>query len=157
MRRALPGFLTLVLVAAMPLPALSVDADTAQPPTVPSKTMTGAPQPGGKGPGMGRAYQQNTPGPGRGGPDYRGGYSTDVPSGAKEADRPPDPDGNREAVPSGRGSGGPRHGRDGRGQGYGYPGYRGQGGTGYPQHRQYGKPPPYPAATTLGEQAAPQQ
>ena len=33
-----------------------------------------------------------------------------------------------------------------RGAGVGYPGYRGQGGTGYPQHRQYGNPPLYPAA-----------
>ncbi|MCP3870780.1 MAG: ankyrin repeat domain-containing protein, partial [Gammaproteobacteria bacterium] len=32
------------------------------------------------------------------------------------------------------------------GEGVGYPGYRGQGGTGYPQHRQYGNPPRYPAA-----------
>ena len=33
-----------------------------------------------------------------------------------------------------------------QGEGVGYPGYRGQGGTGYPQHRQYGNPPRYPAA-----------
>ena len=39
-------------------------------------------------------------------------------------------------------------GRDGRGMGSGYPGYRGQGGSGYPQHRQYGNPPRYPATTT---------
>ena len=32
------------------------------------------------------------------------------------------------------------------GAGVGYPGYRGQGGTGYPQHKQYGNPPRYPAA-----------
>ena len=32
-----------------------------------------------------------------------------------------------------------------RGAGTGFPGYRGQGGTGYPQHRQYGSPPLYPA------------
>ena len=37
-------------------------------------------------------------------------------------------------------------GRDGRGMGSGYPGYRGQGGSGYPQHRQYGQPPLYPVA-----------
>ena len=39
-------------------------------------------------------------------------------------------------------------GRDGRGMGNGYPGYRGQGGSGYPQHRQYANPPLYPATTT---------
>jgi ankyrin repeat protein len=32
------------------------------------------------------------------------------------------------------------------GEGVAYPGYRGQGGTGYPQHRQYGNPPRYPVA-----------
>ena len=38
-------------------------------------------------------------------------------------------------------------GRDGRGMGNGYPGYRGQGGSGYPQHRQYANPPRYPLTT----------
>lgn len=155
MHRALPSFLTLALVAAMVLPASSADTDAAQPSIAPSETVTGVPQPGGKGPGMGRAYRQSTPGPGRGGPDYRGGYSTDGSPLAEEANRSPDPDGNRETVPSAQGAGGPRRARDGRGQGYGYPGYRGQGGAGYPQHRQYGSPPPYPAAKTPGQQAAP--
>ena len=32
-----------------------------------------------------------------------------------------------------------------RGYGYGYPGYRGLGGSPYPQHRQFGQPPGVPA------------
>lgn len=42
----------------------------------------------------------------------------------------------------------PRYGegqrRNRRGMGYGYPGYRGQGGSPYPRHRQYGNPPGIP-------------
>jgi hypothetical protein len=46
------------------------------------------------------------------------------------------------------------YGRGRRGYGVGYPGYRGQGGSPYPQHRQYGNPPFYTDSTTVDEPQA---
>ena len=46
------------------------------------------------------------------------------------------------------------YGRGRRGYGVGYPGYRGRGGSPYPQHRQYGNPPFYTDITTVDEPQA---
>jgi len=155
--RAISALLTLALVAAVPLPALPTDTGTGQQPTTVSNPVTGTLPPGGKGPGMGRAYQKSTPGPGWGSPDHRGGYSGDPAAVTGTSSTPPDTPYNRGPDTSSQQYGRPGYGRGGRGYGYGYPGYRGQGGSGYPQHRQYGNPPRYPAWVTPGEQAAPRQ
>lgn len=47
---------------------------------------------------------------------------------------------------------GPRYMTPRRNQrGYGYPGYRGHGGSPYPGHRQYGNPPGMPTAPVAGD------
>ena len=73
----------------------------------------------GKGSGMGRAYQENVPGPGKGGPENR----------SQGAAANPDP------------KVGSREGQDGAGMGTGYPGYRGHGSDEHPGHKQHGLPP----------------
>jgi hypothetical protein len=132
----------------------------------------GYPYVGGKGPGMGRGYQQAAPGPGRGNPNYRGGNSggADMPAGSVTVDQAataaaaatdeafyPVPGWPQYRGSRGYGLGypyadqgaypyrrrGAGYGPGRRGYGYGYPGYRGRGGTGYPGHRQYGNPPFY--------------
>ena len=123
------------------------------------------PQIEGKGPGMGHDYQKNTPGPGKGKPNYQGDQTehTEIESSTttkriiegnqlnkpatdtqqedinvkNKNDKKPNTDqghlnpNSQTSVPVKRQ----------RGSGVGFPGYRGQGGTGYPQHRQYGSPP----------------
>jgi hypothetical protein len=139
--------------------------------------MPGYPYAGGKGPGMGRGYQQATPGPGRGHPEYRGGNSAgpDMPADSMAVDQAaaaaatatdgefyPAPGWQQYRGRRGYGLGYPYADQDAypyrgrgagygpgrRGYGYGYPGYRGRGGTGYPGHRQYGNPPFYRADET---------
>ena len=139
--------------------------------------ISGYPAAGGKGPGMGRGYQQSTPGPGRGGQNYRDGNSggPDMPADSVAMDQAageaatttagefyPAPGWPQNRGRRGYGLGYPYAGQDTysyrgrgagyspgrRGYGYGYPGYRGRGGTGYPGHRQYGSPPFYRADET---------
>ena len=124
------------------------------------------PQLGGKGPGMGHDYQKNTPGPGKGKPNYQGGQtdpaepsSTDGSNTDNQVNKPAieaqqvdtqsenfpaqkidEEQKNLNSVPQ---TSAPA--KRQRGAGVGFPGYRGQGGSGYPQHRQYGSPPLYPA------------
>ncbi len=112
----------------------------------------GTPAAGGKGPGMGHDYRRNVGGPGMGPMAAPADAPTATPQGPGPA--PPPGLGYRgyPAYPS-RGPGmtvpngnpGPGRFAPGR-QGYGYPGYRGQGGSPYPGHRQYGNPPGYPPA-----------
>ena len=146
MQEGIIGFFTWTFITAISFTALSTQATASQQETAsyaisPPVVTTGTPVPGGNGPGMGRDYQRQMPGLGRGGTDYHRGYSRDPASVAQTPSLPP-----------GQRYGRPGYGRAGRGYGYGYPGYRGQGGSGYPQHRQYGNPPRYPV--TPGEQAA---
>ena len=137
-----------------------------------TQTAPGAGQPaaGGKGPGMGYSYRRNSGGPGVG----RGAQPGQVQTGkVQRTAEPPPPratpgappqppatpasDPSLQAAPGhlgypawGRGPAAPygqpmpRYMRPGR-QGYGYPGYRGQGGSPYPGHRQYGNPPGIPS------------
>jgi len=116
------------------------------------------PAAGGKGPGMGYDYRRNMGGPGMG----RGaqpGEAPPMPAPDQSLQTPP------QAMPGYRGYPGwapgpgtaapyvrpmPGYMRPGR-QGYGYPGYRGQGGSPYPGHRQYGNPPAIPPGTTNGQ------
>ena len=61
------GVFSALVMAAISLPAGSADADSitdSGQTSVPAATTRGTPASGGKGPGMGRAYRQNTPGPG---------------------------------------------------------------------------------------------
>jgi len=132
----------------------------------------GTPAAGGKGPGMGHDYRQNVGGPGIGRGAAPGNASaiplitaepvaTPAPApipaappaqatGTLPAPAPPPglgyPGYPTWAPGMGTGDVGPGQGsmRPGRGQGYGYPGYRGQGGSPYPGHRQYANPPRYP-------------
>jgi len=145
MQRDLMGLFPWAFIATINLLGLSIMANageqgSASYPTSPSVVTTGTPTPGENGTGTGM-------GTGRAGPGYGGRYSSDP-------THLPD---HREAVPSSRRFGRPGYGRSGRGYGYGYPGYRGQGGSRYPQHRQYANPPRYPVTTRPGEQAAPRQ
>jgi len=162
MQKDLIDFFTWVFIFAITLTGLSTQATASQEEaagysiSAPVVT-TGTPAPGGHGPGMGRGYQSQTPSPGQGGPGYRGGYSGDPAAVAESPNAPINSPYHREAVPPSQLYGRPGYGRGGRGYGVGYPGYRGQGGSGYPQHRQYGNPPRYPAAVTPGVQAPPQQ
>ncbi len=113
----------------------------------------------GKAGGMGKTYQQNVPGPGRGYPESRGAVpaagqgSTDP--GATGTSKPalnaneqtteqssepaPEPAPEQQKPLS-------RKARDGSGYGSGYPGERGLGVEGSPHHRQYGSHKPATAA-----------
>ena len=158
------GVFSALVLAAISLPAASAEAgstkatDSAQT-SVPAATTGGTPASGGKGPGMGRAYRQNTPGPGRGGPDYRGGQPVAPAPAAAPTDNAPE---SQQPANPGQGAintrgypdpdiyrSGSRRYRQGYGRGYGrgygYPGYRGNGGYSYPRHRQYATPPLYRA------------
>ena len=115
-----PIFVSTVLVSALFLPFYSgsAQAQSAQQAEddnskVPESNVVG------KGPGMGRAYQENVPGPGKGGPENRS---------QGEAANPDPKVGSRE-------------GQDGAGMGTGYPGYRGHGSDEHPGHKQHGLPP----------------
>jgi hypothetical protein len=121
--------------------------------------------PAGKGPGMGRRYQQIAPGPGRGSPIYRSdpgaARPAAVPKGSVSPASPSQLGGPGQRRPPALGfppsssdvpvyGPPPGFGRSYRGHrprgGPGYPGLRGPG-TGYPRHRQYANPPRYPTRT----------
>ena len=82
------GWPGIALIVLLPVHAMAGGDQASEPSADEERASIKTPAPGGKGPGMGKQYQQNTPRPGTG-----------------------------------------------------YPGYRGTGGSGYPQHRQYGNPP----------------
>ena len=75
----------------------------------------GTPAQEGKGPGMGRDYQKQTPGPGRGGPDYRGGDAITPAPVEETGDGSPQTPANRDAVPAEQRRGRPGPGRNSRG------------------------------------------
>jgi len=171
MKKLLGIFISGVLLALVSQLAFAQETTGDQPESAVSSS--GYPYAGGKGPGMGRGYQQATPGPGRGSPNYRGGNggtreTTGEVATADAVDANAVPEMVLESYPGwprypgrrgyglgypygdqypypyrGRGAG-YGPGRSG-GYGYGYPGYRGRGGTGYPGHRQYASPPYYRA------------
>ena len=133
------SFWTLVLLAQ------AKEASAPDVPVGPVVQPLAQPATGGKGPGMGRSYQRNTPGPGRGYPGYRSGPAG---AAAPAPNLPPDPGDFPVYGPPpglGPGYGGQRY----RG-GPGYPGLRGPG-TGYPRHRQYANPPLYPVRPPKGQ------
>jgi hypothetical protein len=146
------GRLVVILwVATVPVSMAADDPDSA----VPSAgTVDSGSQVQGKGGGMGKTYQKNIAGPGRGYPESRGAASatgpastapdavaTPVPGDATEqtAKQAPEPALEQQQPLS-------RKARDGSGYGSGYPGERGLGVEGSPHHRQYGSREPDPAA-----------
>ena len=160
MLKGIAGFkswmiVVIVFLAGGPTQAIAVQGGLGKPVSSPLVVAEGGPVWGGNGPGMGHYYQRQTPAPGRIGPENRGGYFSDPTNHARTPNPEPDSPYQRESVSPGQQSGRPRYGRGGRGYGYGYPGYRGQGGSGYPRHRQYGNPPRYPAAVAPGDRAVP--
>ncbi len=119
----------------------------------------------GKGPGMGHDYQKNTPRTEKGKPNFQGGQtnsaepsSTDFNKTDNQLSKPVNKeqqivveekdkttnsqDKNQKTLNTGSQTSSLSNRK--RGSGTGFPGYRGQGGTGYPQHRQFGSPPTYP-------------
>ncbi len=162
MKEELIGFFSRGLMVAIFLTGLSTSVNAGQEesasyPASPAVVTTATPAQDNKGTGMGQVDQRQTPGPGAGPPGFRGGYSSDPGSVAESPNPPINSPYYRYAVPPDQRYGKRGYGRGRYGYGVGYPGYRGQGGTGYPQHRQYGTPPRYPAAGSPGEQAVPQQ
>lgn len=142
MDKRFAGTFFLACMTACSLSALADEQAVDRPVNAEQDALSNGPQEGGKGPGMGRDYQKNTPGPGQGEPDYRGGKTnTDsieqvAPETTPKANKTDAGQGNSGAEGKGKGKG-----PDAGGQGVGYPGYRGQGGEGSPHHRQYGSPP----------------
>jgi len=147
MQKKIFGFIAWAMIATIYSTTLSTKADASQHESSEYSTSTqvvatGTPSPANDEPGMRRDYQRRALQHGRGIPVYRDAYSSS----------PVDSPYTRDAVQPGQRLGRPGHGYNGRGYGYGYPGYRGHGGSGYPRHRQYGNPPPYPSVTAPDEQ-----
>ena len=123
--------LLLTMVSALPLQAISAEAESSQRPTAPASPEINALPPVGKGLNMVKPYEPEMPEPDRvwnGKRGSRPGYQVPVPL-------------SRETVPPAYRYGSPGYtpdGRGGRGYDYGYPGYRDSGGGGYPHHRSYG-------------------
>lgn len=144
------GFIACVMIATIYSTTLSTTANASQDKSSENSTSTqvvatGAPPSADDEPGMRRDFQRRALRHGRGVPVYRDAYSSS----------PVNSPYTRDAVQPGQRFGRPGYGKRGRGYGYGYPGYRGHGGSGYPQHRQYGNPPRYPAVTAPDEQIVP--
>ncbi len=130
--------------------------------TAPTENSVTFPQQGGKGPGMGHDYQKNTPSLTQGEPNYQGGQ----PNGSVKSSQENNNSKNKiknlsnksqlenqqikeltvsKPMESQKGlntdSLNPKPAKSQSGAGAGYPGYRGQGGVKYPQHKQFGNPP----------------
>ena len=121
MRKAKLSFL-LTLATILSLPVAAADPATSDSTAIPAEQRPSTSTVMGKGPGMGRDYQKNVPGPGSGEPEHRGADGTG-PSGPGEPN---------DVSPKGK---------NGAGLGAGYPGHRGHGADDSPGHKQYGNPP----------------
>jgi hypothetical protein len=137
------------MLAAVPA-AMAVDNPDSTVP--PAQAVDPGSQVQGKGGGMGKSYQENVSGPGRGYPESRGA----VPAAGQASTDPGTPGTSMPGVtpsePAAEQQPLSRKARDGSGYGSGYPGERGMGVEGSPHHRQYGSQKP---ATAAPEDAKP--
>ena len=114
--------LLFISLTSLAIPLAASDTPASEAEATPARQGNSASTVMGKGPGMGRDYQKNVPGPGKGEPEHRGADA----AGASDTGKP-------DKVTN--------QGKKGAGAGAGYPGYRGHGADDSPGHNQYGNPP----------------
>lgn len=137
----LPAISVVAIMLLVPGIGIADGDKVAEQPDVQNESTIATPAPGGKGPGMGKQYQQNTPGPGKGSPEYRGG-------GDRTADTIEEEDKSEQATPlDGVENSQPEQCAE-------RPANRGTGGSAYPRHKQYANPPLTPLDSKPGVKPA---
>ncbi|MBB1381809.1 hypothetical protein H5071_07490, partial [Shewanella sp. SR41-2] len=119
-------------------PAITTPAVTSAAPVTPvianPAVTPPTPKQSAKKPAMGHDYQKNMPKLGKGDPNYRGGK--EVVSDAQPIINNPESQSKESSIIDNQ----RKSGAD-----VGFPGYRGEGDSAYPQHQQYQNPPRFPA------------